>query len=85
MEHLNTIGIKNLDILAKGEIIIDTESVQKDWSKKRETTRESCNCLATLSFCKWLLIRLCFHSKNLCFSARKNDEINVRQFLVKVD
>lgn len=30
MEHLNTIGIKNLDILAKGEIIIDTESVQKD-------------------------------------------------------
>lgn len=29
MEHLNTIGIKNLDILAKGEIIIDTESVQK--------------------------------------------------------
>lgn len=75
MEHLNTIGIKNLDILAKGEIIIDTESVQKDWRKKRETT---------LWFCKWLLIRLFFHSKNLCFSARKNDEINVRQCLVKV-
>lgn len=35
MEHLNTIGIKNLDILAKGEIIIDTVRVSTEGLKQK--------------------------------------------------